>query len=424
MDTFKNSIIIALVFSVAPVSLVAAEEPSVEQRSELLKKIQEVNSQYTELLDKVDAIDEKRRQLELLMYQVDDLQQYRGGMDVSGESPEAMEVATDRKKELEEQNKSIPDLPRISSEVGGVLSPKGRLTVEPSLQFLYSSVNRLAIEGFTVLPALLVGVIDVVEADRNSYMAGLTFRYGVTDRLEMELKGSYVYREDQTRSREFLTGSLNESIYTARGQGLGDLEFGLRYQFKRRKLTSPYIVGNLRVKSDTGSDPFEIAVESTLQELPRYTSELPTGSGFWSVNPSLTFIYPSDPVVFFGNIGYLWTMEDDKGTSLDADGNIVGFGTVDPGDAIRMSFGIGLGLNERSSFSVSYSLDQFTKSWIETAVNQEIDGSDVTIGKLLIGYSLRLGNGTPLNLAVGIGTTDDAPDTDLTFRMPFGFGGH
>ena len=97
---------------------------------------------------------------------------------------------------------------------------------------------------------------------------------------------------------------------------------------------------------------------------------------------------------------------------------------VDPGDAIRMSFGIGLGLNERSSFSVSYSLDQFTKSWIETAVNQEIDGSDVTIGKLLIGYSLRLGNGTPLNLAVGIGTTDDAPDTDLTFRMPFGFGGH
>jgi hypothetical protein len=28
----------------------------------------------------------------------------------------------------------------------------------------------------------------------------------------------------------------------------------------------------------------------------------------------------------------------------------------------------------------------------------------------------------PLNLAVGIGTTGDAADTDLTFRMPFTFG--
>ncbi len=422
MQTHKNSIFIALAFSIAPVSLVAAEQSSVEQRSELLKKMQTINSQYTELLEKVEVIDQKRRQLELLMYQVDDLQQYRGGMDVSGESPEAMEVATERKKELEEQNKSIPDLPRVSSEVGGVLSPKGRLTIEPSVQFLYSSVNRLAIEGFTVLPALLVGVIDVVEADRYSYMGGLTFRYGLTNRLEMELKGSYVYREDHTRSREFLTGSINDSIYTAQGEGIGDLEFGLRYQFKRRKLTSPYVVGNLRVKSDTGTDPFELATQSTLDQQPRFTSELPTGSGFWSVSPSLTFIYPSDPVVFFGNIGYLWTVEDDKGTSVDADGNILGFGMVDPGDAIRLSFGIGFGLNERSSFSLSYSLDQFTKSRIETAVNQEIDGSDVTIGKMLIGYSLRLASGLPLNLAVGIGTTDDAPDTDLTFRMPFSFG--
>ena len=175
MDTFRKSILIALVFSVAPVSLLAAEQSSGEERSALLKKMQEVNSQYTELLEKVESIDEKRRQLELLMYQVDDLQQYRGGMDVSGESPEAMEVATERKKQLEDQTNRMPDLPRVSPDVGGVLSPKGRLTVEPSIQYLYSSVNRLAIEGFTVLPALLVGVIDVVEADRYSYMGGLTF---------------------------------------------------------------------------------------------------------------------------------------------------------------------------------------------------------------------------------------------------------
>jgi hypothetical protein len=39
-----------------------------------------------------------------------------------------------------------------------------------------------------------------------------------------------------------------------------------------------------------------------------------------------------------------------------------------------------------------------------------------------VGYSLRLANGAPLNVAFGIGTTGDASDTDFTFRVPFTFG--
>lgn len=392
------------------------------EQSEILQKMEEVNAEYAELLAKMDSIDRQRRQLELLMYQIDDLEQYRGGMDVDDAAPGAVEVATERKEQLEAQTQAMPELPRVSDQVGGVLTPKGRLTIEPSMGFSYSSVNRVAVEGFTILPALLVGIIDVVEADRDTYTARLTGRYGITNRLEAELSASWIYRDDATRSREFLTGAVEDSVFKAQGDGFGDLEFGLRYQFKRRKPTSPFVVGNLRIKSNTGTDPFEIATMSSLAGQPQFSTELPTGSGFWSVNPSLTFIYPSDPVVFFGSIGYMWTLEDDKGTSVDDDGNILGFGKVDPGDAFRASFGLGLGLNENSSFSISYQLDQFTRTRIETAVDPSIAGSDVTIGKLLIGYSLRLSDGPPLNLAVGIGTTDDAPDTDLTFRIPFNFG--
>ena len=142
------------------------------------------------------------------------------------------------------------------------------------------------------------------------------------------------------------------------------------------------------------------------------------------VNPSVTFIYPSDPVVFFGNLGYLWTLEDDKGTFTEVvDGEEVtsGFGKVDPGDAIRMNFGMGLGLNDRSSLSLSYSLDSFSETRIENSVTKKIAGSDVTVGRLLLGFSLRTKKGTPLNLAIGIGATEDAPDTDLSFRMPVNF---
>ncbi|MBT8098311.1 MAG: transporter [Gammaproteobacteria bacterium] len=416
----KRTISISIIALVLSVPALASGDDG--QPNDILRKMEEVNAQYTELLDKMDSIERQRRQLELLMYQIDDLDQYRGGMNVEDAPPEAIEVATERKQELEAQTQAMPELPRVSNAVGGVLTPKGRLTIEPSMGFSYSSVNRIAVEGFTILPALLVGIIDVVEADRDSYTARLTGRYGITDRFEAELSVPWIYRDDATRSREFLTGAVEDKVFKAQGQGIGDVELGLRYQFRRSSPTAPFLVGNLRIKSDTGSDPFEIASMSTLAGQPQFSTELPTGSGFWSVNPSLTFIYPSDPVVFFGSIGYLWTIEDDKGTSVDDEGNILGFGRVDPGDAYRASFGLGLGLNENSSFSISYQLDQFTRTRIETAADPSIAGSDVTVGKLLIGYSLRMNDGPPLNLAVGIGTTDDAPDTDLTFRVPFNFG--
>jgi hypothetical protein len=328
-------------------------------------------------------------------------------------------VAAERREEQEQA--TVPELPRVSSDVGGVLTPKGRVVVEPSMGYSYSSVSRVAIEGFTILPALLIGIIDIVEADRDTYLTSLSARLGLTNRLELELKSAYVYRNDSTRSREYLKDSVSDSVFKARGSGPGDAELGLRYQFKRRSATSPYLVGNLRFKAANGTDPFAIATQSQLSGEPVYSQELPTGSGFRSVSPSLTFIYPTDPVVFFGSIGYMWTEPEDKGTWLDADGNTVGFGVVDPGDALRTSFGLGLGLNDRSSMSLSYQLDKFSKTYIETASVQDIVGSDVTVGKLLVGYSLRLNNGAPLNLAIGIGPTGDAADTDLTFRMPFSF---
>jgi len=400
---------------------VAESERLAQQLSE---RMDEINAQQRDLLDRMQSMEEQRRELELLMRRVDNLDDYRGGTDPDGGVTAVPIVGEEQKQERDAQIKeSAPELPRVSSSVGGVLTPKGRLVIEPSLQFLHSSVNRVSIEGFTILPALLIGVIDIVEVDQNSYIGSLTARYGLTDRLEVDIKGSYLYREDSTRSREVLADGVTavEATASADGNDIGDIDMGLRYQFNRGGGKWPFLVGNLRVKSDTGTDPFELATKSQLDDSPEFSGELPTGSGFWSVNPSLTFIYPTDPVVFFGNVGYLWTFEDDKGKPTDADGNIIGFGKVDPGDAIRMNFGMGLGLNDQSSISISYALDIFSKTTIETASPTSIAGSDVTVGKLLIGYSLRLPGGSPLNLAIGIGATEDAPDTDLTFRMPINF---
>lgn len=411
----KNLIPVLAGLMLADVSAadVAAEPAPTEQtealRAELLEKMRAIDEQQRELLEKMQAVEQQRRELELLVNRVNDLDSYRAGQDTTGQPP--AEVGSERKAEKTADADKVPELPRISSEVGGVLTPKGRLVLEPSAQFVYSSVTRVSIDGL-LIPGLLVGLIDVSEVDRKTLIGAVGFRYGLTNRLEMELKVPYVYRSDSTQTREFVDNTTVERLFNASSADLGDIEFDMRWQLPKPSPGWPYMVANVRTKTPTGTDPFELVTDDSTP-----SGELATGSGFWTFNPSLTFIYPTDPVVFFGNIGYLYTLEDYKGGE--------NFGDVDPGDAVRTNFGIGLGLNERSSLSISYSLDLFNRTEIEYRSEEtefyqssKIDGSDVTVGKLILGYSLKLPSGQPLSLSVGIGATDDASDTDLTFRVP------
>lgn len=69
-------------------------------------------------------------------------------------------------------------------EQPGILTPRGRFSIEPSLQYDYSSNNQVNLIGFSVLPAVLVGLIDVRQVDTSTVMAAVTARYGLTNRLE------------------------------------------------------------------------------------------------------------------------------------------------------------------------------------------------------------------------------------------------
>jgi hypothetical protein len=413
--------------STAGTAAAPANQP--ELAAELQRKMQAINDQQRQLLERMAEIDVQRRELELMMLKIQDPDAYRAGADTS-EAPPADEptpiAGAEQKEELEKSEAAQPDLPRVNFEVGGVLTPRGNLVLEPSFEYIYSSFNRISIEGFAILPALLVGIIDIRDADRDTYIAALSARYGITSRFEVEVKAPYLWRDD-TVGRGRLTGEVGEDVnetlvYSdASGNDFGDVELGLRYQFERRP-DWPFLTGNLRVKSTTGTDPFELSGDALLSGEPETYDKLATGSGFWSVNPSITAIFPSDPVVFFGNLGYLYTLEDDKGSYTVGSGESLkqlNYGDVDPGDAIRLNFGMGASLNDRSSFSLSYQLDKFSETRIELAPVPDIQGSDVTVGRLLVGYSLRMGSGAPLNVSVGIGVTDDAPDSALTVRVPF-----
>jgi hypothetical protein len=293
-----------------------------------------------------------------------------------------------------------------STDQPGVLTPRGKLLIEPSLQYANSSSNRVAFVGIAALPeiVLTIAVNEVREINRDTFTGALALRLGVTNRLEVEAKLPYVSRSDTTTYRALDAPSgTPSSVFDAGGRGLGDVEAALRYQMNDGQGGQPYFIGNLRVKSHTGKNPFQVDIDPTA-DLP---TELPTGSGFWGIQPSLSIIYPSDPAVLFGNVSYLWNVPRSLGETV---------GTINPGDMIGVNFGMGFALNERASFSIGYDHSVIGK---DRRNGVQIPNAVISqVGSLLLGYSLRLSNKTSVNLALAAGLTEAAPDMQLTVRVP------
>jgi hypothetical protein len=309
-------------------------------------------------------------------------------------------------------------------EQPGVLTPRGKYVFEPAIQYAYSSSNRVALVGYTVIPALLIGLIDVREVKRNTSTATATLRRGLTNRLEVEAKLPYVYRSDATVSREVFTGTAVERAFETSGKAIGDVELAARYQLNDGGVDKPFLIGGLRFKSRTGKDPFEVTTDCqrrcvgeniTGSGLPL---TLPTGSGFYSLQPSVTWLFPSDPAVFFGSFSYLHNFKRNVSRTV-LNGEKEALGEVAPGGVIGFNFGMGLALNDKASFSVGYDHNSVART---KQSGRTVPGSvRLQLGTLLIGYSYRLSDKKTLSVAVGAGLTRDTPDVTLMVRVPMSF---
>ena len=341
----------------------------------------------------------------------------RGGAGVA--SPQQVAQAPASVGQPPDESTRRPEVAPIFAQPG-VLTPKGQYLLEPSLQYAYSSSNRIALVGYTVIPAILVGLIDIREVRRTTLTGALTGRVGITTRFELEAKLPYVYRSDTGVGREFLQGaSTNSTVFDSTGHGIGDIEMTGRYQFNDGGLEKPYYVGSLRLKSRTGKDPFEVQTSKSVLGFRNdgVQTELPTGSGFYGLQAALTMLYPSDPAVFFGTVSYLHTFARSNVTRNTDLGPEV-LGKVAPGGIFGFNFGMGLGLNEKSSFSIGYDHASVGKTKLNGNAS---DSVRVQLGTLLLGYSYRLNEKRTLNVSLGAGLTRDTPDVSLTVRMPTSF---
>lgn len=344
-----------------------------------------------------------------------------------GPSPESRPDVTDRAVKQERATKvetagqpqevgvrpaDENDRPEVAvlNDVGGILTPKGTLFAEPSFDYTVTSDNRFFFQGIEIVDAILIGAIEATDSNRRARTEGLGLRYGVTDRLEVDGRISWVNRND--RISGVAIDDRSTLFREVNGSGLGDAELGIHYQLTGGR-NFPFTVLNLRAKAPTGVGPFD--VERDRRGIER---ELPSGSGFWTIEPSATFILPSDPAVVFANIGYQMNMT----TRPDSTFGEFYIREVSPGDAIRASVGIGLAVNDRFSFSLGYDQSAFfsTRTVLESIATPgtfvETRQQPSMVGSFLFGGSYTLNDRIRLNLNTSFGATDEAPDMRISLR--------
>ena len=313
----------------------------------------------------------------------------------------------------------------ILAEQGGVITKKGRLTVESDLEYARSDRNDVVFRGVEIPEAVLIGVFDINQSRQDVLTAAGVARYGVTNRLEVNARIPYVYRSDAS----VLAPVANPSMPNAgqidspvKNGGLGDIDFGVRYQFTDGRAGFPYLIGGLQVVAPSGTDPFTVPRDTLGNAL-----KAATGAGFWGVSPTLTAILPTDPAVLFGTIGYTVNF----GRNINHEIGPALINRVKPGNEPSAAIGIAISLNPRTSVSFGYA-----QTWsLGTRTRlQSIDpqtgalGDPVStksrslqLGRYLFGMSYRANRRTTINWNVEVGATADAANVRTMLRIPVTF---
>ena len=306
---------------------------------------------------------------------------------------------------------------------GSAITRPGALSGELTIEYARADRNRALFRGVEVIESVLIGVFDINENRQDILTAAGTLRYGITPRLELGVRVPYVYRADRSVLTPISGSTPNDVARTrdlsANGDGIGDIELSARYQLTRGDIGEPFFIANLQVVAPTGTSPFNVRRDSTGRAF-----EAATGSGFWGISPSVTAILPTDPAVLFGTLGYTFNLARNVNTQIPP----VRIDRVDPGDSISASGGIGVSLNQRTSFNLGYAHTwAFGSDTTTRLLDPGANGGngqtrsttrDLQIGRLLFGVTYRASDVFSINWSVEAGVTDDAPDVRTVLRVP------
>jgi hypothetical protein len=344
------------------------------REQELERNLQERDRVITELLERVEAL-ERRVGVRRPATDTAKAPAVPGAERKLGEVSERAPGAV-----VVEEGAAERALERSLTRAGALLLPTGVLEIEPSLTY---ARREDAAPSFITSS----GVLFAAETQRNvnSLTTDLALRLGLPWDSQLEMGLPYRWRQVESVTS---VGFAPTDSSSRSGTGLGDVRVGLAKTLLREGLWRPDLVGRIVWDTDTGE---------------RDDNGVSLGSGFHELRGSLTAIKRQDPLVFVGGLSYQHAFESNQ---------------VRPGSTLSANFGSFIALSPETSLSLQLSAAYQQETEL---FGSKIDGSDQTIGALVVGGSTLLARGTLLNLAVGVGLTNDADDFSITLSLPIRF---
>ena len=282
---------------------------------------------------------------------------------------------------------------------GGLLLPSGTLEIDNTTSYFSASSDHLSINGFALLPILVVGDIASQRVREDFLLPSFTARLGLPHKFQMDFLVPYGYESIRT------VDALNVQT-TATSFGLGDISAGVYRQLTTEHGHMPDMLANVRFKSTTGKDSFSLT-----------SSEVALGTGFNALQGNLTVAKSSDPVVFFGNLSYTANLAANHTVSANdptnPDAKTIGHFT--PGGAVGFQLGSILALNPEVSMTVGWD-QRFTRSTQLNGV--DIPASYLVEGTLRLGTSYMYAPGKIVDLSFGVGLTPDTPNLQFSVGVP------
>jgi hypothetical protein len=305
----------------------------------------------------------------------------------------------------EERPESEKPTDQLLLERGAILLPAGTLQIEPSIEYTHISANQVAISGFTIFDAIVIGNIEVDDLNRDIFTGSIAARYGIHERVQIDARVPYLFRRD---AEIFGFGTNNQEYVKTNNHGLGDVEAGLSVQpLIGDGVGIPDIIVRGHGRFPTGEDPFDIATLD-LGNGRSVLEEPPTGSGFYGVGGGGTFVWRVDPVVFFAGADATFNLAR----------TFTGFGEIDPGDTYQLFGGVNVQLSELVSLNLSF-VDQYTTKTVQNDIT--IDGTEINDARLVLGTAVGVGQNASLTFNAAAGLTDESPDFVFTISLPVSF---
>lgn len=312
-------------------------------------------------------------------------------------------------KEEEEKNKAKESASEVV-EKGGLIAGKFQISFTES--YTHLQTNQLYIEGFGILPIVVVGNIDVQNVRRDIFTSVLGASYKLTDKMQVSLSVPWQYSMASISTANGIQGRKAAGANTektSQSGSLGDITAGMFYQLTREGLNMPSLSGGLNFKARNGRDFFET---------PDPAAHVPAGTGFYSLQATLSASKTSAPAVVYGSLGYGYNFSRRNIAYTPANASAVLIQSYEPGASVSISAGVSLSLNYQ--LSLNWAVAEATQ--FASRLNGSVSPNSATNAiTFRMGGIWRISEKTLVDLSLTTGLSSDAGGTTIALRLPWSY---